>query len=577
MLGSNQNILLIGSFLFAVSSFAQKAPSPPVFLPPMDLPIELSGNFMELRTDHFHSGLDMKTQGREGFPVKAAGDGWVSRIKISPWGYGKAVYIDHPNGYTTVYGHLRDLAGPVADAALDAQYKAHSFDVDLPFEPGKLPVTAGQVIAHSGNTGGSSAPHLHFEVRRTSDQHALDPEAYGMEVPDKVPPTILGVRIDPLDSAARTSPYPAGAKGFAVTAKNDTTYVLKAGSLPAAFGTVGLSVNVIDRYSNSANACGIRRLEVSVDGTPVFSAHLDEVDFGLQRYADAYMDYRLFKANDMNYNRCYKLPNNKLALYGNEPAQGRIAVTPGKDHAVQVRAIDANGNRSTLTFVLHGATAAEAKAWPLRPAGGELFRYDRENVLANADLRFTLPPNALYADERITYLHAAGPERALSRVHHLHTPFTPLHVAGELKLRAVTAPPKGLESKALIVRLDEKGRPTAIGGNCADGWVTAKVKAFGNYTVMLDTVPPTIVNLDLKAAMAGRPSFRLRIGDDLSGVDQWVGKLDGEWILLEYEPKSRTLTHTFDRYSSKPGKHTFTLELADERGNRRTFTQAFTR
>lgn len=571
-------ICITFSLLSFISSFSQSPVPVPTFLPPMDIPIELSGNFMELRSDHFHSGLDMKTQGREGLPVKAAGEGWVSRVKISPWGYGKAVYVDHPNGYTTVYGHLRGLAGAIAEAALAAQYKAKSFDIDVTFEKGRLPVAAGQVIAYSGNTGGSSAPHLHFEVRRTGDQHALDPEAYGMDVPDKVPPTLYGIRIDPLDSTTRTSPYPVGAKGFPVVAKNDSTYTLKDGLNPAAFGTVGLSVNVIDRYSNSPNRCGIRLLEVSVDGTPVFSAHLDEVDFALQRYADAYMDYRLFKANDMNYNRCYKLPNNKLAVYGREPVQGRIAVVPGRDHAVQVRATDANGNRSTLTFVLHGATAAEALAWPVAKRTGELFRYDRPNTIKRDDLRFDLPPNALYADEPVAYTRTAGTKRTLGPVHHLHDALVPLHVAAELRVRIPEPLPQELASKALIVRLDDKGRSTAVGGSTyADRWVAANVRSFGDYTVMLDTLPPSITNLDLKPAMAGRAGFRLRVGDDLSGVDHWTGTLDGAWILLEYEPKSHTLTHTFDSRTSGPGKHTFALEVVDERGNTRTFKQEFTR
>ncbi|MFT3885347.1 MAG: M23 family metallopeptidase [Flavobacteriales bacterium] len=543
----------------------------------MDLPINLAGNFMELRSDHFHSGLDMKTEGREGIPVKAAGSGWVSRIKISPWGYGKAVYIDHPNGYTTVYGHLSSLEGAVGKACLDAQYKARSYDVDVTFERGEVPVSQGQVIAKSGNTGGSSAPHLHFEVRRTSDQHALDPEAYGIKVADTMPPIFSGLRIDPLDSLSRNSPYPEKAKGFAVTATNDSTYVLKAGSLPAGFGTVGLSVNVIDRYNGNWNTCGIRKLAVSVDGAAVWSATLDEVDFGVQRYADAYMDYRLFKGSDLHYNRCYKLPNNKLAIYGKEPAQGRIALSPGKDHAVQVVATDANGNRSTLTFVLRGATAEESAKWKVPEAAGELFRYDRENTLAREGLRFTLLPNALYMNERLRYAVGAATSTTWAPVHKIHDPLTPLHLASELSIQVPKPPAANLTSKLLIVKLDGHGRPTAIGGTYANGWVTTKVKAFGHYTVMLDTVAPTLTPLNIKADMKGQASFSLRVGDNLSGLDQWSAKLDGEWILLEYEPKSHILKHTFDAHFSAPGKYTLVVEARDDRGNRTTLTRTFTR
>jgi len=570
-----QNSLLIFSLLMTRISFAQSPGNEPRFTPPMDIPISLAGNFMELRTGHFHSGLDMRTEGREGLDIKAAEDGWVSRVKVSPWGYGKALYIDHPNGYTTVYGHLRNFTGTIADAVLDRQYKARAFDVDLTFEKGELPVRKGQLVAHSGNTGGSSGPHLHFEVRRTGDQHALDPERFGMEVPDSTAPTFNGLRIDPLDSSARVQPYPGKARGF-VTTNTGNSYTLKGGTVPAALGTVGLSVNVIDRYSNSWSTCGIRSLKVSVDGVPVFSALLDEIDFGLQRYADAYMDYALFKGNDMNYNRCYKQPNNKLPIYGKEAAQGRITLKSGDEKKVLVEAVDANGNRSELRFTLRGATAGQAVGWEPSPVKGRYFKYDQENDLTTADARFTLPPNALYADERIACTTAKG-SSPFAPITRLHDPLTPLNLAGHLSLKADAASAKGRMDKLLIVKLDDQGKPSPIGGTWQDGWIGSKVKGFGNYTVMIDTVPPKVVAVELKPVMTGRDSIRIQVTDDLSGVDQWVGKLDGEWILFEYDPKRKLITHRFDKYSDKPGKHELVVDVRDERGNTTTLKAGLTR
>ena len=530
---------------------------------------------MELRTGHFHSGLDMRTEGREGLDVKAADDGWVSRVKVSPWGYGKALYIDHPNGHTTVYGHLRNYTGAIAEAVLDRQYKAREFDVDLVFEKGELPVSKGQVVAQSGNTGGSSGPHLHFEVRRTGDQHALDPERFGMEVPDDIHPIFHGLRIDALDSLARVQPYPNGAKGYPATGSG-SSYTLKDGAVPAAIGTVGLSVNVIDRYSNSSSTCGIRSLKVLVNDQPVHSALLEEVDFALQRFADAYMDYALFKSNDMNYNRCYKLPNNKLAIYGKEAAQGRITLRPGDEKKVLVEAVDANGNRSEMRFTLRGAPSAQALSWRIPAAQGQYFGYDRENTLTTQDARFELPPNALYADEHIvcTVLKSDSPFAPTTR---LHDPLTPLNIAGQLSLKADVTKARGRSDKLLIVRLDEKGKASPIGGTCADGWVSSKVKSFGDYTVMIDTLPPKVTGLNIRAVMTGRDSLNVQVADDLSGIAQWVGKLDGQWILFEYDPKKKMLCHRFDKYSDKPGKHDLVVEVRDERGNTSTFRTSFTR
>ncbi len=544
----------------------------PGFIAPLEIPLEAAGNFMELRSDHFHSGVDLKTQGVEGLPVKAAADGWVSRIKISPYGYGKAVYIDHPNGYTTVYGHLKELKGAVATACLEAQYKARDFSIDITPDAGSIPVKAGELIALSGNTGGSTAPHLHYEVRRTSDQHALDPEAHGLELPDSTPPLLLGLRIEPLDTSARVAPYPEKAKGLALQ-RADSTYVLKAGTEARALGYVGLSLNTIDRYDNSGNDCGVRAIELWVDGVPTYSCRLDEIDFGLQRYCNAYMEYDLFKRNDLHYNRCYRLPNNKLGIYGPEASQGRILLVPGQRRQVRFRVTDANGNSSILRFELVGGSLAEALAWPRTTATGEAIAHAREHTIERPGLRFTLPPNALYEDIRAEYAVKPAPARALAPLHQVHDPLEPIHVAAELSIE-VRTPPKRAD-KLVLARIAPNGGVSTHGGHFANGWVTGKVKAFGAYTVMLDTIPPRITPLDVKPDMGGRSGFSIKVQDDLTGVEQWSATLDGQWILMEYEPKAKTLRHTFDMHSRGKGKRTLVLEVKDERGNRSTWTTTF--
>ncbi|HMN06873.1 MAG TPA: M23 family metallopeptidase [Flavobacteriales bacterium] len=543
---------------------------------PMDLPVEVAGNFMELRSNHFHSGLDLKTNGRVGQPVKATGDGWVSRIKISPWGYGKAVYIDHPSGYTTVYGHLDRLHGTLAAAVLDLQYSSRSFSVDKYFQRWELPVNQGDVIAYSGNTGGSTAPHLHYEVRRTADQHALDPERYGIQTLDKMPPTFRGLRIEALDTNSKAAPYPAGAMGYAVVPVNDSTYVLKAGSNPAGWGTVGLSVNVIDRYSNSQNTCGIRRLSVLVDGQSVCDIALDEADFGLQRYANAYMDYGLFKEKSLHYNRCYKLPNNRLGVYTPAKSPGLITLEPGLSRQVEVVATDASGNRSTLTFALQGATDAQVAAWPSAKPRGQQLAYDQAATVTLPGMRFQLPPHALYEDTWLTTGASPAPIGAYSPLFTIQDLYTPLQLAGELTIDLPADLPAALLPKLLVARR-AGGKWVAEGGTSADGRITASIKTLGPYAVLADTVPPVLSPIGLQPDMKGRKNFKVKVTDNLSGIDQWVAKLDGQWILMEYEPKTNTLEHTFDRYSDRPGSHTFELEVTDERGNVSRLTRSFTR
>ena len=562
--------LLAFSVLFGLEAAAQTSPRPTVFIAPMDIPLELAGNFMEPRSDHFHTGLDLRTQSREGIPVRAVSDGWVSRIKISPFGYGKAVYIDHPDGHTTVYGHLQQITGAVGDACLDQQYQRKDFSIDWTPEKGVLPLKQGEVFALSGNTGGSGGPHLHFEVRRTSDQVALDPEAFGMRIPDHQPPEILGVRLYALADSSKLPPYPEKAVGYATEGAGGR-YTLKA--QPSAFGTIGIAVNTLDRYDSGGAKCGVRRIDVLVDSVPSFSALLDHVDFSHNRYCNAHVDYELFKGRKMDYHRCFKLPNNKLRIYGKEAAQGHIPLVPGREHAVLVIATDANGNKSELRFMLRGASAEEAGRWPVEATLGSLFRYDAANRIEEPGVRFLLPANALYDDAFIAYSSKPGPARALSPAHAIGDPLVPLHAAAELSIAVSTSK----SSKALIARLDEDGYVAAsVGGTWADGWITAPVKSFGTYTVLLDTIPPVITNADLRANMKGRKGFSLRIADNLSGIGNWRGTINGEWILLEYDPKTKTLTHSFDKHTKSAGPKEFKLVVTDERGNSTSYKLEFT-
>lgn len=554
--------LLSVSILSTTTALAQSTAR---FIAPMDLPIELSGNFMEPRGDHFHSGLDIRTQGKEGYPVKAVADGWVSRIKISPWGYGKAVYIDHADGHTSVYGHLQVLKGPLAKACLEAQYRSKDFSIDLAPEKGSLPVKQGEVIALSGNTGGSGGPHLHFELRRTGDQHALDPEALGIEVPDRVKPEILGVRLYPITDSSVVGPYPGKAKGFA-TIGTEGRFKLKDDLVPAAYGTIGLALHTIDRYDSPTAKCGVRRIELFVDSVPTYSVVFDEIDFNTTRYCNAHMDYRLMKGQKMEYHRCYKQPNNKLQIYGKELAQGRITLVPGKVRHIRFRATDANGNISELSFSLRGAAAVEARGWiPTEPAGS-LFRYDTENSLREEGVSLTLPAMALYDDTFVRYERKPAPAKAIAPLHVLHEPLTPIHSNGTLRID-VPELREDLRSKALIVRVDDSGKVNAVGGSYADGKLSVSVRSFGAYTVMVDTVPPVITNVDLKPDMKGRSRFTFKVSDNLSSVDKWTATINGEWVLMEYEPKTKTLMHTFDDYTKAPGSKDFNLEVRDERGN----------
>jgi len=569
------NILLITICLSPFASSAQEALQATSYINPMDIPMALSGNFMEPRNNHFHSGLDMRTGGVEGVPVRAVADGWVSRIKISPWGYGKAVYIEHKDGHTTVYGHLSALTGAVGAACADAQYRAKDFTIDQYLEKNALPLKQGEVFALSGNSGGSGGPHLHFEIRDGA-QNALDPQVLGIKVKDTTPPEIIGIRLYPLTDSSRIAPYPARSLGFPAQGSGGK-YGLKPGDVPTAYGAIGLAIHTLDRYDGSSAKFGVRKIELYVDSVKAFSVLFDHIDFNTTRYCNAQLDGELFKANKLEYHRCYKLPNNKLDIYGKEKMQGQFTTVPGKQQHIRFVVTDANGNVSELAFMLLGATAAESIAWPVTTPIGSLLRYDSENVMAEPGVRLTLPALALYEDAFVHYERKAAPSRAITPLHVLHDPNTLIQSYCTLELDLPADLPQELRAKALVVSIGSGGGRSAEGGTVTAGTISTKVRSFGAYTVMIDTVPPTIRNVDLRTSMAGRSGFTLKIADDLSGIGTYKASINGTWILMEYDPKTNRLVHNFDSRTSAPGTKNFVLDLTDDRGNTAKFEMEFSR
>jgi murein DD-endopeptidase MepM/ murein hydrolase activator NlpD len=561
---------------YATWPVAAQPTAPPPFISPLDIALDLTGNFMELRQDHFHSGLDIRTQQREGLPVRAIADGWVSRIRVQPYGYGKALYIDHPNGTTSVYGHLQRYDQATSEVVLNAQYAAKDFSVDVPVERDLLPVKQGQVVAWSGNSGSSGGPHLHFEVRTTTDQVARDPEAYGIHVADDQAPVFLGVRLYPLDSTSAVAPYPARTNGLATTAVSAGRFTLRAGLQARAYGTVGIGVHAIDRYRAGGNACGVRSLTVWVDGEKAFSTVLDHVDFDLQRYANSYMDHGLFRSASQHYTRCYKLPNNKLALYGTEPMAGRITLAPGTQRAVRIVATDANGHETELEFTLVGATKEQAKVWPQPARKGERLDWNSENRIGKDGLRMVLPPLALYEETELRYSKAPPPAGAYAPLHKINDENTPLHLHATLAI-APLAMPTSLRPKALLVRYEHGGKKKAVGGTWDGDFLSAKVRSFGSYTIHVDTLAPRIAPVDLRADMRGRKAFGIKVTDDLSGVERYEAFLNDQWIVMDYDPKRNLLTHAFDKHSEGAGQRNFQLRVWDERGNLAQFAITFLR
>ena len=336
-------ILFIAYYVIAQTIAAQD------FIFPMDLrPVYLSANFGELRPNHFHSGLDMKTDKVEGKVVRAVDSGFVSRIQVTPTGYGHVLYVDHPCGYTTVYAHLKAF-DPRIDSIVKAyQYEKKVHTVNITLTPDQVPVAKGQQIALSGNTGSSGGPHLHFEIRKTENQHALNPMLF-YDLKDNVPPKIFRVGVYPMDSNSFVN-HKQKKQLFETVSKGNGVYVLK--EPVTVWGNIGFSVQGFDYMPEMSNVYGFYTTTLTCNGKTIYSRKIDEIDFGTTADINSLIDYEERLASKRNYERMFKTQNNELEIYTKLDNQG-IYKTDGNELAqCEIRATDFVGNTAAVTIYL---------------------------------------------------------------------------------------------------------------------------------------------------------------------------------------------------------------------------------
>jgi hypothetical protein len=572
----NWSIRLIALGIFSALgvsfSFGQKLYPTDYFRSPLEIPLNLSGNFGELRTNHFHSGIDIKTNQMEGLPVVAAAEGFVSRIKVSAVGYGYALYIDHPNGYTTVYGHLKSYSAKIDAYVKEQQYKQQSFAVDLFPAATALPVEKGELVALSGNTGGSGGPHLHFEVRETVSEKLINPLHFGFQVKDKIPPSILGVWIIPMSDSTWVNGV-RSPKTFE-TAATKGNVALKTTTLPTVYGDVAFAIHTSDMYDGNANRCGIYRIELYIDGLQVYGQQMDRLDFTTNRAMNAHTIYEKFKKDRSSIHGSFRLPGNPLDIYDNLVNDGVVTFKDGQKHQIEYVVKDLMGNTSSVKFNVQALPKATAK---VPPPADFIARWNWEilNTYGDDRLKIEMPPYTLYEDLNLTISESKTIASSLTPTYKIASPYEPIHSPYTLSIRAPKVP-KSLESKAVVVRWDpDKEKLSSEGGKMENGWITAKPSYLGYFGVAIDTIAPNITSVSFGPNMAGKGSFTIKISDCLSGIDKYIPMIDGQWALMEHDAKTNRLIYYFDpRYISK-GSHTFELTVIDAVGNSKTFKGNF--
>ncbi len=525
----------------------------------------LAGNFGECRPNHFHSGIDIKTQGKENFTVYAAAEGYISRIKMDKGGFGHALYITHPNGFTTLYAHLNDFIPPVQQYMKKIQYERESWAVDISLNPDQFPVKKGQQIAWSGNTGGSQAPHLHFEIRDTKTEHPLNPLLFGFPITDTRAP--LPIHLSFYNAYHSIYNQSAAIEQLKTQGKNYTTVK---DTIITASDKIGIGVHVNDFMDGSDNTLNFYTASWYMDGQLQGTITLDDISYDVTRYLHAYADHKLRKEKGNWFQLLFCLPGNRLQhIYSAlNTEQGLLQLKTGQAHAIAIDITDAWNNTSRISFYVKSGTGALQEDTCMR-----MFRVNNSNRFEHPNVKLVLTEKDIY--DNICFQFSIQPDlKSFSDRYQVHYPYVPVHQYFNLHLKPNKPIPFNLRDKIVLMYSDGKN----ISGSAAgfeNGWYANPVRNFGTYWLAADTTAPVITPLQQQhAQLAAAKQISFRVKDDITSVKTFRAELNGKWLC--FEPRGDIFFYSFDEHCPR-GKHNLKIIAGDENGNVRTLNYSFVR
>jgi len=513
-------IYVVAFFILTAIFNTNAQNSKPDFGSPVNIPISLAGNFCEIRPNHFHSGIDIRTNGKEGLPIFSIGDGYVSRIKVSPTGFGKVVYINHPEGYTSVYAHLSSFSPSLDDFVDSIQKSNESYDMEVFPDAKQFPVFKGDTIAISGNSGSSSSPHLHFEIRDLKSEEPLNPLVF-LNYQDSIAPVIRGIR--------------------AVQVIDDYAYLVRDTLNPIQLHDSSINILYTGKYyfeikgtDNSNDSYGnyYSILAKTLDGDTLYFTKYDRFNFDETRLVNASINYESLVNSKSEWIRLYLLPINKSTLF--KKTKSKSLQIGNQLQKVIISVADFNGNTTYDTIQLIGSKVSEIKR-----------KYD-DIVCRHYDENFSFPFKYGFVN-----IIANGIDNSFcySLTNYDTVPDSTTFLIGDpsvpLIKNATVVIQKKLGTNFWLCERSLKNELTGTSfklDSVKYGYQTT-IKKMGWFSLEQDSVAPQLIKVfsEKDPIIKGQKNTLLKISDDISGIKKAIVFINNKFIPCEFDLKNSTV------------------------------------